>query len=132
MQRPMVGIGVIVRKDNKVLLGKRKNSHGHGTWQFPGGHLEFGEEPEECARREVKEEAGIDIKNIKKAAFTNDIFGEDKHYVTLFLVCDYASGEVKVMEPDKCEKWDWFCWSEMPKPRFLPIDNLLKQGYKPF
>lgn len=39
---PKVGIGVIVRKDNQILLGKRKNSHGDGCWAFPGGHLEYG------------------------------------------------------------------------------------------
>jgi 8-oxo-dGTP diphosphatase len=36
--RPKVGVGVCIVKDNKVLLGKRKNSHGDGTWAFPGGH----------------------------------------------------------------------------------------------
>ena len=38
---PRVGIAAIVKKDNKVLLGKRKGSHGSGAWNFPGGHLEF-------------------------------------------------------------------------------------------
>lgn len=65
-ERPKVGIGVIVRKEGKVLLGKRKNSHGAGSWAFPGGHLEYGESWEECARREVKEETGIAIKNMGK------------------------------------------------------------------
>ncbi len=51
-----VGIGVIVYQDNNVLLGKRKNSHGHGQWALPGGHLEFGETPEQCTIREVKQE----------------------------------------------------------------------------
>ena len=66
MQRsPRVGVGVIVIKEVKVLLGKRKNSHGHGSWSFCGGHLEFGEGIEECARREAFEEAGISIKNLR-------------------------------------------------------------------
>ena len=39
--RSKVGIGVIVLKDGKVLLGKRKNAHGEGSWSFGGGHLEF-------------------------------------------------------------------------------------------
>ena len=131
--RPMIGIGVIVIKNNKVLLGKRKNSHGEGTWCFPGGHLEFNEEIEECGKREVLEETGIKIKNIKLGPFTNDIFKkEGKHYVTLFLISDYDSGKVRVMEPDKFEKWEWFEWGKLPKPLFLPIQNLLKQKFNPF
>jgi 8-oxo-dGTP diphosphatase len=131
--RPLIGIGVIVIKDNKALLGKRKNSHGEGSWCFPGGHLEFNEKIEECGRREVLEETGIEIKNIKLGPFTNDIFKkEGKHYVTLFLISDYDSGEVRVMEPDKFEKWGWFEWGKLPKPLFLPIQNLLKQKFNPF
>ena len=131
--RPKIGVGVIVIKDNKVLLGKRKNAHGEGSWCFPGGHLEFNEEIEDCAIREVKEETSIEIKNIRRGTFTNDIFEkEGKHYVTLFVIADYSSGKVKVMEPEKCEKWEWFKWDKLPQPLFIPIQNLLKQKFNPF
>ena len=131
--RPHIGIGVILTKNNKVLLGKRKGSHGTGTWSFGGGHLEFGEGIEDCARREIMEEVGVKIKNIKNFAFTNDFFDtEGKHYVTLFVTAEYDSGEVCLNEPDKCEIWDWFEWSELPQPLFLPIENLLSYGYNPF
>ena len=128
--RPKIGVGVIVIKDKKVLLGKRKGYHGQGTWSFPGGHLEFNETPENCARRETKEETNIKIKNCKIGTFTNDIFPEEnKHYVTLYIISEYSSGKVKVMEPDKCEQWDWFEWPHFPKPLFLPLKNLLKQKF---
>jgi 8-oxo-dGTP diphosphatase len=131
--RPKIGVGVIVIKDKKVLLGKRKNAHGEGSWCFPGGHLEFSEGIKDCAVREVKEETGIEIKNIRMGTFTNDIFEkEEKHYVTLFVLSDYSSGEVKVMEPEKCEKWGWFEWDKLPQPLFLPVQNLIKQNYHPF
>ena len=42
-KHPKVGVGVIVRKGDKFLLGKRQGAHGEGTWAFAGGHLEFGE-----------------------------------------------------------------------------------------
>ena len=130
---PKVGVGVIIRKDNKVLLGKRKGSHGKGTWAFPGGHLEFQEELDSCVRRETQEETSISVKNIKFATITNDIFKEEnKHYITIFMVCDWESGEVKNMEEDKCEKWEWFEWSNLPRPLFLTINNLLKQKFNPF
>mgnify|MGYP001213425023 CR=1 FL=1 len=50
---------MIIRRNGKVLLGLRNSKHGSGTWQFPGGHLEFGETPAECAVREAFEELGI-------------------------------------------------------------------------
>lgn len=133
MDKPRVGVGVIVRKDNKVLLGKRVSSHGSGTWSFPGGKLDLWENPEQCAIRETQEETGLKIKNLKQSIFTNDIFKEEnKHYITLFFIADYDGGEAKVMEPDKCEKWDWFEWSKLPEPLFSPIKNYLEQGFSPF
>lgn len=131
-ERPKVGIGVIVVKDGKILLGKRKNSHGDGAWSFPGGHLEFGESWEECAKRETTEETGINIKNIRFGTVTNDIFQtEEKHYITIFMLSDYDFGEVQIMEPEKCEKWDWFSWDQLPQPLFVPIQNVLKTGFEP-
>jgi len=131
--RPKIGIGVIVIKGNKVLLGKRKASHGEGSWCFPGGHLEFNEEIEDCARREVTEETGIQIKNLRMGTFTNDFFKkEGKHYVTLYVISEHDSGKPKIMEPERCKKWGWFEWDKLPKPLFIPVQNLLKQGYNSF
>lgn len=130
--RPKVGVGVIVIKNGKILLGKRKNAHGEGTWCFPGGHLKFNESWEDCALRETIEETAITIKNIRFGTATNDIFqAEEKHYITIFMLSDYDSGEVKVMEPEKCERWDWFEWDKLPQPLFIPIQNLQKRSYNP-
>ena len=133
-RRPKVGIGVIVLKEKKVLLGKRRNSHGAGTWSFPGGNLEYFESFGKCVLREVKEETGLDVRLIDEfpIATTNDFFEEEKHYVTLYLRAAYLQGEPRVIEPDKCERWGWYSWNNFPKPLFLPVLNLLKQGYNPF
>jgi 8-oxo-dGTP diphosphatase len=135
---PNVGVAGIVMKKDKVLLGKRINSHGDGTLSFPGGHLEYGESIEECVIREVREETDLNISLIDSTPFsiTNDIFEQDnKHYVTLYLRGKYFSGEAKVMEPRKSLFWDWFTWEEVLSRKnelFLPIQNLIKQGYNPF
>lgn len=98
---PKIGVGVIIAKDGKVLLGQRKNAHGTGSWCPPGGHLEFMETIEECARREVIEETGVSIKNIQKPVFTEDFFkAEDRHYITMFVTVEWDSGEPKLIEPD--------------------------------
>jgi len=129
-EKPKVGVSVIIVKDGKVLLGKRIGSHGANTWAFPGGHLEFNESIEECAKREVLEETGLEIKNLKESIFTNDIFKEEnKHYVTCFVISEYDSGKLKVKEPDKCLEWKWFDWHKLPKPLFLPVKNYILKEY---
>ncbi len=131
--RPKVGVGVLVLKDGKVLFGKRKNAHGGGSWCFPGGHLEFNESWEECAARETLEETGLSIKNINFAAATNDIFtAEGKHYITIFMTAEYDSGDLQIMEPEKCEQWLWFDWANPPQPLFISEQNLIKQGFNLF
>ncbi len=131
--RPKVGVGVIVLKDSKVLFQKRIGAHGEGTWSFPGGHLEFNESFEECAKRETMEETGVSIKNVRFIGLTNDVHKtEGKHYVTIFMLSELDSGEPSIIEPDKTEKIEWRDWEDMPTPLFLPIERLLEQGYSPF
>ena len=123
---PRIGVGVIILKDGKVLLGQRKNAHGAGNWAFPGGHLEFGESLEACAIREVLEETGLVLSGLRKYYFSNDIFPENnKHYVTLFMIADAFSGELQNREPDKCEGWGWFEVNALPEPLFRPIRTLI-------
>lgn len=124
------GVGVVIVKDGKVLFGKRLNAHGDGTWSTPGGHIEYGETFEECARREVLEETGMKIKNIRFITTTNDFFEkEKKHYVTIFVRADWASGEPQIMEPNKMVEWYWCAWEDRPKNVFLTIENLAKSGF---
>jgi 8-oxo-dGTP diphosphatase len=128
-QRPRVGVAVVVTKEGKVLLGKRKGSHGAGTWSFAGGHLEFGESVEACARRELLEETGLEIHSValELGPWTNDHIDENKHYITLFVFVDQFSGTPTLLEPDKCEGWDWFDWDHLPSPLFVPVQALIEK-----
>jgi 8-oxo-dGTP diphosphatase len=128
MSRPSVGVGVFVWKDGKFLMGKRVGSHGRNTWSIPGGHLEYGESIEECAKREVLEEAGVKIKNVRFLVVTNDVFREEgKHYVTVWVFSDWQSGEPKIMEPDKWIEQRWETFQTLPSPLFEPCwENLRK------
>lgn len=121
-----VGIGVLVIRDGKLLLGRRQGSHGAGYWAAPGGHLEFGETPEACAARELAEETGLYASHFTAAPWTNDWFAaEHKHYITLFMVTQQAQGEPQRCEPDKCEGWHWFALNALPEPLFAPLHTLL-------
>ena len=117
-QRPKVGVGVMILKNGKVLLGKRKGSHGEGEFAFPGGHLEYMEGFADCARREVLEECGIEIENIRFQFLANVTKYAPKHYVHIGLVADWKSGEPKVLEPEKSESWLWYDLDNLPNPIF--------------
>lgn len=127
--RPRVGVGVMILKAGKTLLAKRKGSHGSGEYSFPGGHLEYMESFEECARREVKEEAGIEITNVRFLFLSNVRKYAPKHYAHIGLVADYKSGEPKVLEPEKSEKWGWYALDQLPKPIFYMCEQSFK-AYK--
>lgn len=136
-KKPRVGIGIIIKKGDKILVGIRKKTPlGKGTFGFPGGHLEFGESFEDAVKREAFEETGVEVKNIKFASATNDIFQkESKHYITLYMICEYAFGKVKNKEKSKCEGWKWVKWDFLISSKrnlFLPMQNLLKQNLNPF
>lgn len=118
----------MISKDGKILFGRRIGSHGHGEYSFPGGHLDYMESFEDCARRETREEAGIEIKNIKFQYLANNKKYAPKHYVHIGLTADWASGEPKVLEKEKRLDWDWYDLDNPPQPLFymcqMAIDNL--------
>jgi len=118
MNTTKVGVGVLILKDGKVLMTIRKGSHGAGEYSFPGGHLEYMESFEECAVREVKEECGIEIKNIRFSYVTNVKKYAPKHYVHIGLVAEWESGEPKIMEPEKAGEWLWYDLDKVPEPMF--------------
>lgn len=125
-----IGVGVIVEKDGRVLLGKRMGSHGAGEWGLPGGHLDPGEEVEVCAVREVAEETGLAVSGISREGFSETIYPDkQRQYVTLFVKAETFSGEPQNCEPDKCEEWRWCDPENLPLPLFAPLQSFLEQGY---
>jgi 8-oxo-dGTP diphosphatase len=125
-----VGVGIFVFKNGKFLMQQRQGAHGSGSWSVPGGHLEFGESFEDTAKREVEEETGLQIKNINFGAVTNDYFpDENKHYVTIWMLSDYDSGQEHITEPDKCLKQEWHTFEDLPAPLFLPWKQLLASDF---
>lgn len=123
--RPKVGISVLVFKKGQILLGKRKNTHGAGEYASPGGHLEFGESIEECAKRECFEEAGIEIKNIKFLRITNLKKYPGKHYLDIGLLAAWQKGKPRVLEPDKIGNWRWYALKNLPKHLFGALNDSL-------
>lgn len=126
--RPMVGVGLLLIRDNKVLLGRRKSALGTHEYGSIGGHLENMESFESCILRELKEEAGPElvIKDLRYLCLTNLTKYAPKHYVDIGMVATWKSGEALVMEPDKLESWHWFDMdSELPSPLFACLTNYI-------
>lgn len=119
-RKPLVGVGVMILKENKVLLGKRKGAHGEGTYGWCGGHLEFGETLEECAKREVKEESGLKVVSLKFLCLSN-IVEYGKHYLDIEFIAKVKKGKVKVLEPEKRENWEWYDLNHLPAPLFRAV-----------
>jgi 8-oxo-dGTP diphosphatase len=134
--RPRIGVGVIiVNKDGQVLVGKRKGSFAQ-KWAFPGGNIEMGDTFEATAIREIKEETNLDIVDPKVFAVTNNLETyreEGKHYISIALIATKYSGELKNMEPEKCEELKWVSPNELPQPFFdasrLQVECYLKGSF---
>jgi len=83
---PRVGVGVIIMRGDKVLLGKRKGSHGSDSWSFPGGHLEMYESFFDCAERETMEETGLKIDVIRELPIVTNDFLKKKISIMLLSI----------------------------------------------
>lgn len=124
---PLVGVGVMILRDGKVLLGRRKGAHGSTTYGWCGGHLEFGESLEQCATREVLEETGLGVVTLKLLCVSN-IIAYDKHYIDFEFLGEVHEGTPTVMEPDRVESWGWYDLNELPTPLFKAVE-LAIQSY---
>lgn len=131
-----VGFGVMLLKNNRLLLGKRHNDpekasselDGAGKWTMPEGKLDFGESFEDGAKREVMEETGVELKNVKVLCVNNDVI-ETAHFITIGIIAKEFVGEPTVMEPDEITEWKWFDIDKLPNPLYFPSANIIR-NYK--
>lgn len=125
-----VGVGCLIRRaDGALLLVRRRGVHGDGTWATPGGHLDFGETSEACAAREALEETGVTVRDARLVTMTNDVMREDgRHYVTLWVVADYASGDAAALATHELDTVAWFMTDSLPDPLFSPLRAAIAAG----
>lgn len=122
---PLIGVGVVIVNGDRWLLMRRRAAHGEGTWSSPGGHLDLGEDPAECARREAAEETGLAVGHVEFIGVTNDVFDADRHYVTLWFRAEGATGEAYLAAPEEATELGWFSRDALPEPLFEPLRRLI-------
>lgn len=129
MNRPSVGVGVvIINQHHQVLIGKRKNSHAP-YYSIPGGHMEAGESFEQAAMREIAEETGLELIDPQVIAVTNNLktFKQEGHHsISVILTCNQFNGEPQLLEPHKCESWQWVDPHNLPTPHFDASESAIK------
>lgn len=105
---------VLIVDGDKVLLGKRKYAPAQGMWDVIGGFLEAGEHPEDGARREVREEVGVEIQELKYVGIFMDQYGvAGDPTLNISYVATIQSG---VLTPgDDIEEVNWFPLDDLPK-----------------
>ena len=79
---PLVGVGGVVVHRNRVLLIRRGSEPLKGEWSIPGGLIELGEELREGARRELREETGLEVEPLEAiTVFDRIMYGATQHQV---------------------------------------------------
>ena len=90
--QPVPAVGVVCLKDDQVLLIRRGKPPLQGDWSLPGGKLEWGERLEDCARRELFEETGVEAEILGLAAVVDGLW-PGRHYVLIDYAARWLSGE---------------------------------------
>lgn len=93
----------------------------HRRGRGPDSAGDFGEKIFDCAKRETKEEADLDVNEFSLVSVADEmryIATDGKHYLNLGIKAIYNGGEPKVMEPDRCQEWKWFDLDNLPAPLF--------------
>ncbi len=122
--RPLVGVGVVFVREDKVFLAKRQGSHGADTWAAAGGHLEWGESLEDCARREAWEEMGVTVGALRFLCLSN-IIAYGRHYVDIEFLGDIGEQEPRLAEPASFSQSGWFPLDDLPQPLFDAVGYAL-------
>lgn len=120
--RPHVGVGILLVRDDNLLLVNRKFDPDVGYWSIPGGHLELGERIQQAAEREGFEETGFKVKVTKLAGIIDKIMYDDVgkikyHYVLINYFVEQVVGDFS--QPPKAS-------SDALEAKFVPFEELNK------
>ena len=109
----------LIQKDDTILIAQRGRGKRFGwQWEFPGGKVRRGEAPEDCLRREIKEELNLDI-HVEKHFCTVNYRYSDFDIELMVFWCSIAGGTLKLAEHEQVH---WVTLSELKQYSFLAAD----------
>ena len=115
--RPIVGVGGVVVQDGKALIVKRGHEPRKGEWSLPGGLVELGETLIEAARREIKEETGLDVEVGAVVEVFDRVHREADRIRYHFVIIDYLCRPIGGMlrAADDAEDVAWVAADEVER-----------------
>lgn len=116
----------IIVKDNKIFVTQRGYGEFKDWWEFPGGKIEKGETPEECLKREIKEELKADI-NIDKYLCTVEYDYPNFHLKMECFICSLIDGHLELVEAEDAK---FITKDQLDNIDFLPADLLVVKELK--
>lgn len=119
---PVVGVGAVVWKDDRILLIRRGHPPRQGSWSLPGGRQKLGETVDEAALREIREETGVAIRILDIAGVVDLIEwvdgAIDYHYTVIDVVAEWTAGEA--VAGDDAAAVTWATLDDLPTYELTP------------
>lgn len=120
--RPQIyGVKCLIERDGQILL--IRNTYGDMDWTFPGGGFKRNESPEMAAQREVQEEVGISLKDLRSLGEYTSTEGYKRDTVMAF--AGEASSSRFEIERNEVYEAAWFAWNELPQPLSLDAERVI-------
>lgn len=118
-RKPTVVVGILVKHENKFLLVREKIEGEKEKWLFPGGKVEFGESLEDAAKRELEEETGIKVSEMKFLCFKEAQFADYNYHSVIFFYS--TETDTKTLEGDIEGKVLEARWVSMDEAKLMPL-----------
>ncbi len=123
-RNPTAGVAAVILDGDRILLGRRSpHSSFPGAWCIPCGHVEWDEDIREAARRECREETGLEVRVGEVAAVHSNFHNPVQHTVGVWFFCEITGGEMRA--GDDLDRVAWFSLHDLPQSLAFPTDKLV-------